>query len=66
MKTVIFICGPTAIGKTSVAIEIAKWLQTEIISFDSRQFFKELKIGAAPPNEKDLQEILKIPYRNYK
>tara|TARA_R110002072_G_scaffold301646_1_gene481844 strand:+ start:1665 stop:2567 length:903 start_codon:yes stop_codon:yes gene_type:complete len=57
MKTVIFICGPTAIGKTSVAIEIAKWLQTEIISFDSRQFFKELKIGAAPPNEKDLQEI---------
>lgn len=56
-KTAIFICGPTAVGKTSVAIEIAKWLQTEIISFDSRQFFRELKIGAAPPDEKELSEV---------
>ena len=57
MKTVVFICGSTAIGKTSVAIEIAKWLNTEIISFDSRQVFKELKIGAAPPSETELNEV---------
>lgn len=57
MKTAIFICGPTAIGKTSTAIEVAKWLKTEIISFDSRQFFNELKIGAAPPNPKELAEV---------
>lgn len=57
MKTVLFICGSTAIGKTSAAIQIAKWLNTEIISFDSRQFFKELKIGAAPPTEVELNEV---------
>lgn len=54
MKTAIFICGPTAVGKTSIAIKLAQWLNTEIISFDSRQFFKELKIGAAPPSEDEL------------
>lgn len=57
MKTAIFISGSTAIGKTSMAIEIAKWLDTEIVSFDSRQFFKELKIGAAPPSESELNEV---------
>lgn len=56
-KTAIFICGPTAIGKTSVAIELAQWLKTEIISFDSRQFFKDLKIGAAPPSPEELQAV---------
>lgn len=50
----ISIQGPTASGKTSVAIQLAKWLNTEIISCDSRQFFKELKIGAAPPNADEL------------
>lgn len=53
-KTAIFICGPTAAGKTGVAIQLASWLQTEIISFDSRQFFRELKIGAAPPSVREL------------
>ncbi len=56
-KTAIFICGPTAVGKTSIAIEIAKWLNTEIISFDSRQFYKELKIGAAPPSPQELEQV---------
>lgn len=56
-KKAIFICGPTAIGKTSLAIEIAKWLKTEIISFDSRQFYKELKIGAAPPSSDELSQV---------
>lgn len=56
-KTVLIIMGPTAVGKTAVAIELAKHLQTEIISADSRQCFKELKIGVARPSEKELKEI---------
>lgn len=57
VKRVIFIVGPTAIGKTSLSIELAKTLNTEIISCDSRQFYKELKIGTAPPENKELSEI---------
>jgi tRNA dimethylallyltransferase len=49
-KTVIIICGPTAVGKTSVSIALAKYFHTEIISADSRQCFKELKIGVARPS----------------
>jgi len=56
-KKVIFIVGPTAIGKTALSIDIAKRLNTEIISCDSRQFYKELLIGAAPPNQKELSEV---------
>ena len=56
-KTVIIICGPTAVGKTSAAISLAKYFQTEIISADSRQCFKELKIGVARPSEKELKEV---------
>jgi tRNA dimethylallyltransferase len=56
-KTVIIICGPTAAGKTAVAIELAKHFQTEIISADSRQCFKELNIGVARPSTKELQEV---------
>ncbi len=55
-KTLISICGPTAIGKTALSIKLAKEFKTEILSCDSRQFFKELKIGTAPPNEKELTE----------
>ena len=49
--------GPTAVGKTSVALEMAKYFKTEIISADSRQCFKELNIGVARPSEKELQII---------
>ena len=44
-KRILVIVGPTAIGKTSLSIELAKALNTEIISCDSRQFYKELLIG---------------------
>jgi len=54
-KTVIIIVGPTASGKTSVAIELARHFKTEIISADSRQCFKELNIGVARPAERELQ-----------
>lgn len=49
-KTLISVVGPTAIGKTKLAIHLAKQYNTEIISADSRQFFKEMNIGTAVPS----------------
>ena len=56
-KNLIYIAGPTGIGKTNLSIEIAKKLNTEIISCDSRQFYKELKIGTSPPSLSQLDQI---------
>ncbi len=56
-KTLISIVGTTGIGKTNFAIKLAQKLQTEIISCDSRQFFKEMTIGTAKPSEEELQAI---------
>ncbi len=50
---VLFLVGPTAIGKTATAIRLAKALNTEIISADSRQFFKEMTIGTAKPTPEE-------------
>ncbi|TCN59738.1 tRNA (adenosine(37)-N6)-dimethylallyltransferase MiaA [Flavobacterium circumlabens] len=55
MKYLITIVGPTAIGKTSLSIALAQHFNCEIISCDSRQFFKEMTIGTAVPNLKELQ-----------
>ena len=57
MKTLLCISGPTASGKTSLAIDLAKTYQTEIISVDSRQFYKEMSIGTAVPSESELKEV---------
>ena len=56
-KTCIVIAGPTAVGKTAVAIELAKELKTNIISADSRQCYKELNIGVAKPSAEQLKEV---------
>lgn len=56
-KTVIIIVGPTAVGKTAAAIQLAKSLHTKIISADSRQCFKELNIGVAKPSHQELQSV---------
>jgi tRNA dimethylallyltransferase len=56
-KTLICVVGPTAIGKTSLAIAIAKAFSAEIISADSRQFYKEMKIGTAIPSPSELSEV---------
>jgi tRNA dimethylallyltransferase len=56
-KTAIIIAGPTASGKTRFAIETAKHFKTEIISADSRQCYKELKIGVARPSAEELAEV---------
>lgn len=51
------VAGPTAVGKTAVAIQLAQHFQTEIISADSRQCFKELNIGVARPSIEELQQV---------
>ncbi|MEK9756272.1 MAG: tRNA (adenosine(37)-N6)-dimethylallyltransferase MiaA [Bacteroidota bacterium] len=56
-KNLIYVAGPTGIGKTKLAIELAKKFNTEIVSCDSRQFYKELKIGTCPPSFDDLNDI---------
>jgi tRNA dimethylallyltransferase len=54
---VIVIAGPTASGKTALAIELAEKLNCEILSADSRQFYAELKIGVARPTEEELKRV---------
>jgi tRNA dimethylallyltransferase len=56
-KKLLTLVGPTGIGKTSLAIELAERLKTEIISADSRQFYKELKIGTATPTAAELSKV---------
>ena len=53
----VVILGPTASGKTTLAIEVAKALGTEILSADSRQFFKEMSIGTAKPSAEELKQV---------
>ena len=56
-KNLIYIAGPTGVGKTELSIKLAKKLKTEIISCDSRQFYKELEIGTCPPSKYQLKEV---------
>jgi len=56
-KNLIYIAGPTGVGKTELSIKLAKKLKTEIISCDSRQFYKELVIGTCPPSKYQLKEV---------
>jgi len=56
-KTLIVIAGPTAIGKTDLAIKIAQHYHSEIISADSRQFYKEMHIGTAKPSTEELAAV---------
>lgn len=53
----IYITGATAIGKTALSIKIAQYLNTEIISCDSRQFYKEMSIGTAVPSQEELTSV---------
>jgi len=56
-KTLIYIAGPTGVGKTKTSISLAKAFNTEIISCDSRQFYKEMKIGSAVPTNEELSTV---------
>ncbi|HEX6226136.1 MAG TPA: tRNA (adenosine(37)-N6)-dimethylallyltransferase MiaA [Chryseolinea sp.] len=56
-KTLLVVAGPTAVGKTGVAIKIAQAFRTDVVSADSRQIFKELTIGTAKPSEEELAQV---------
>ncbi|MFP4525258.1 MAG: tRNA (adenosine(37)-N6)-dimethylallyltransferase MiaA [Bacteroidales bacterium] len=56
-KHLVVIAGPTAVGKTELCIELAESFGTEIISADSRQIFKEMKIGTAKPTHEELKKV---------
>lgn len=57
MKTLLVIAGPTAVGKTAYCVELAKNLQTDVVSADSRQFYRELTIGTAKPTPEEMQGV---------
>lgn len=57
MNTLIVVLGPTGVGKSDISIQLAKFYQTDIISADSRQLFRELSIGTAVPPEDDLKSV---------
>jgi tRNA dimethylallyltransferase len=57
MNTLLVVLGPTGVGKSAISIQLAKYYQTEIISADSRQFYKELSIGTAVPSVDELKEV---------
>jgi len=56
-KVLLTVVGPTAIGKTALAIQLAHHFDTEILSADSRQFFKEMEIGTAVPTKEELKKV---------
>lgn len=57
MKELIVIGGPTAVGKTALSIALAKEWNTVVVSADSRQFYKEMKIGTAKPSSEEMQNV---------
>ena len=58
MNYLVVVAGPTAVGKTSLAIELAKKFNSEIISADSRQFYKEITIGTAKPTIDEMDGVM--------
>lgn len=54
---IIVLCGPTAVGKTRVSIELAKYFNTEIVSADSRQFYRELNAAVGKPTREELEAV---------
>ncbi|MCR4810654.1 MAG: tRNA (adenosine(37)-N6)-dimethylallyltransferase MiaA [Prevotella sp.] len=57
MKTLIVITGPTAVGKTDLCLDLARHFNIPIINADSRQIFRDLKIGTAAPDEEQLRQV---------
>lgn len=57
MKTLVVITGPTAVGKTQLCLDLAQRLGTPIINADSRQIYRDLKIGTAAPTEEQLRQV---------
>ena len=64
-NTLIIVAGPTGVGKTAMAIQLARYYDTEIISADSRQIYKEMSIGTAKPTKEELS-VVKHHFINHK
>lgn len=56
-KHLLAIAGPTAVGKTEISLKLAEYFQTEIVSSDSRQFYREMEIGTAKPSQEELARV---------
>lgn len=56
-KYLVNVVGPTAVGKTNIAVQLAKALNTDVISFDSRQFYKEMSVGTAKPTKEEMNGV---------
>ncbi|HKC68972.1 MAG TPA: tRNA (adenosine(37)-N6)-dimethylallyltransferase MiaA [Bacteroidia bacterium] len=56
-KHLLIICGPTAVGKTALSVQLAKYYNTEVISADSRQLYKEMSIGTAKPTVQEMEGV---------
>lgn len=56
-KHLLIICGPTAVGKTALAVQLAKYYNTEVVSADSRQLYKEMSIGTAKPTFQEMEGV---------
>ena len=56
-KKLIIVAGPTAVGKTAYAVQLAQELRTEVVSCDSRQFYREMRIGVARPSDEELAAV---------
>ena len=57
MNNIICIAGPTASGKTALAVEVAKWTNGEVVSCDSMQIYRRMDIGTAKPTKEEMQGI---------
>ncbi|GAB3558986.1 tRNA (adenosine(37)-N6)-dimethylallyltransferase MiaA [Spirosoma fluminis] len=57
MKTLVIIAGPTAVGKTALCVRLASLLQTDVVSADSRQLYRELSIGTAKPSPDEMNGV---------
>ncbi|GAB2556573.1 tRNA (adenosine(37)-N6)-dimethylallyltransferase MiaA [Spirosoma aerophilum] len=57
MKTLLVIAGPTAVGKTALCVQLAKTLNTDVVSADSRQLYRELSIGTAKPSLEEMEGV---------
>jgi len=57
VKTLVVLTGPTGIGKTSLSLDLAEWLGSPIVSCDSRQFYREMRIGTAAPSSTELDRV---------
>src|SRR6478735_812849 len=57
-RILIVVAGPTAVGKTSIAVRLAQYFNTEVLSADSRQIYKEMSIGTAKPDASEMQGVI--------